>query len=152
LDPFYKLNLSEDLIKVSKEYIVKLVNEERDFVEHAQLDDTVLEVEEAEVVLQDPKLVLSGFTKLSKVIASKSKLGPESEKNATTNKDLLEKEFEIYERNAERVLNKAILVKLKRNTSSNVISWLLRWLVRAGSKRTGLGLRTRGPSSSLRTN
>ena len=105
LDPFYKLTLDEEMNKHAKEYIVKLIKEEQsvNVVEEDMMEEPL---QETVVQQEEPKMVLPGFSRLSKDIMIKSK-GDGSERVKTI-EAIVGREFELYEKKAKAAFAKAV--------------------------------------------
>ena len=105
LDPFYKLTLDEEMNKLAKEYLVKLIKEEQSG-DVAEEDMVEIPLQETAVRQEEPKMVLPGFSRLSKDIMIKSK-GDGSEQVKTI-EALVGREFELYEKKAKAAFAKAV--------------------------------------------
>ena len=103
LDPFYKLVLSDEMIEVAKEFLIKLVKKETEARDPFMLE----EVELVEVQVTS-KLVLPGLSRLSKDIMSKNKVVSGATRRSTNIDSVMLNEFENFERNAKKVFEKAV--------------------------------------------
>ena len=91
------------MIEVAKEYLIKLVKKKTE-----DRDPFMLEEVELVEVQVTSKLVLPGLSRLSKDIMSKKKVVSGATRRSTNIDSVMLNEFENFERNAKKVLEKAV--------------------------------------------
>ena len=108
LDPFHKLSLTDELVSIAKDFIIKII---RDDEEWSEPEVTVTAAETEVESPGKPKFVLPGFSRISQGILTKCKDSPSSVVSGRLQTNIevkISRDFELYETKAKKVLEKAV--------------------------------------------